>query len=221
MLRSKQIYLNEANIMFRLFHNTQNTIQNTLTEYSNHYIDWSRVSELLRSSTHKYSKEQLIARGFIAGCTAVSGFLGAYYNDEETTHYSSLKMAMAAAFLGFTVSHAMVISPLIYKRYVMSQECNALKNTIEELSKHDIFKSCKDNINSHLVAILELSLSEGKHSRASETWGKRKNLLNKMIEELKSNLESNTDNHEFWSQNTQDLISNLNKNRCTSGLRFK
>lgn len=72
-----------------------------LTEYSNHYLDWSRIGELVSSGVHRYSTNEMIARGKIIASTAISGFLAAYLNDKEKTNCSDFTAGIVAGILGF------------------------------------------------------------------------------------------------------------------------
>src|SRR5690606_38657383 len=97
--------------MFRFFHDEPNQLNlaNTLTALSGHYVDWSRVGELIKSGAHRYTSKELITRGLIVSCTAVSAYLGNYSNNEELTHCSNLAVSSAAGMIGFTLSHTVVI----------------------------------------------------------------------------------------------------------------
>ncbi|MBX3708263.1 MAG: hypothetical protein KIT56_03450 [Gammaproteobacteria bacterium] len=186
--------------MFRLFHNK-------LSEYSHHYIDWSRVGELLFSNHHHYTRDQLITRGIIIGFTAASAFIGYYLNDEETTGCSNMTICLANGLLGFTLSHATVIYPLVKKRYEMNQECLRLKDEIQKLANTQNNSPFNHTINATVDAILKISLSDDQHSRASETWGRRKNLLLKFSYMLAS---EETD-RSFLNQDAHSIVEYLNE----------
>ena len=149
---------------------------NKLTALSNNYIDWSRAAELIASGNHRYTHEQILIRSAIVATTAVSGFLGAYYNDSKKTQCSDLTIAIATSTLGFLLSHAYVAVPLINKRRKISQECDELIDEIKEKAK-GITTISHDALNQLLDKIVTLSLADEKAARASQTWGYRKRLL--------------------------------------------
>jgi hypothetical protein len=166
---------------------------NKLTEYTNHYIDWSRSAELLQSGRPGYNKEELLRQGILVLSTAMSAFLGAYFNDEEKTQCSNLTLSIAAGVLGCVVSHLIVIAPLIKKRYAMSKDCDQLAKTIELQLKNNqpaMSQQDRDTIHSMIKWISEKSLSDNQHARASQTWGTRRSLLSNLSKHL---AESNVD----------------------------
>lgn len=179
-----------------------------LTEVSRHYVDWSRIGELFQSGTHHYTVDQLVTRGVIIGFTAASSFLGYYLNDEEQTHCSNLTVSIAVGFLGFTLSHAVVIYPLIKKRWEMSAECSKLKSEIENYAAEINFPF-RENLDKAIKEIMKLSLTDDKAGRASQTWGKRLRLLNTLLETLKSDSER-MPSKEFWQRDTKDILGSLN-----------
>jgi hypothetical protein len=178
-----------------------------LTEYSNHYLDWSRIGELLKSGTHRYSKEELKVRGSIIAFTAVSAFLGAYFNDKEKTRCANLTVALAAGLLGFTVSHTVALYPLIKKRLEMKQDCLRLMKEIEIKMKNStsLSQAERHSIQAVLEGIITLSLSDTQHSKASQTWGRRKHLLTKVSEHLDRESYGNS----LWQGNVAAIIEKL------------
>src|SRR5580700_7758899 len=98
-----------------------------LTEYSNHYIDWSRAAELIQAGNHRYSKDELLARGSIVAITAVSAYLGAEANNPEKTNCSATTMAIILGVLAAVISHHFIaVLPLYRKRLEMSRECQQI-----------------------------------------------------------------------------------------------
>jgi hypothetical protein len=151
-----------------------------LTEFSNHYVDWSRIGELLKSGTHRYSKEELIVRGEIIAFTAASAFLGDHLNNPEKTGCTDLTISIAAGVIGFVVSHTVAISYLMSKRHEMSKECARLVTEIKvkmQEMQPPLSQLDYRSLNELIIDIQEVSLSDKSHSRASQTWGYRKNLL--------------------------------------------
>lgn len=178
------------------------------TEYSNHYIDWSRIGELFQSRNHRYSNGEILLRGCMIALTAVSAYLGAYMNNEEKTHCSTTMVSIAAGALGFSVIHAAVILPLIKKRYEMNKECEKLVNEIEfKIAKSDVLTLKYDAIHSVIQSVLELSLTDQAHGRASQTWGRRKNLLSK----ISAALDDHQMNAEFWKDDANAIIHKLSR----------
>lgn len=177
-------------------------IHNRLTELSNHYIDWSRVGELLQSTSHRYDKNQFLVRAFITSGVAVSAYLGYYFNNEEKTGCSNTIFSVATGFISFTFLHTIVVLPLIMKRHAMGQACARLVEDIRQLSENDVNLPFKNTIGQVVQEILEFSLSDAHHSRASETWGRRKNLL----EKFKSLLASSEVTHRQCLQEDKNII---------------
>jgi len=191
-------------------------IQSSLTAISNHYIDWTRVGELLQSGTHRYSKEELVPRGMIIGTIATSAFLGSHFNNVKYTRCSSLVVAIAAGVLGFVVSHYLVIRPLINKRKEISAACTKLKNDIEAYATTNNLPF-RDALDKTIQKIMRLSLTDEQAGRASQTWGKRLRLLKNLFETLQSNV---TD--DFWKQETSDIIDALeNKEQYNGPSHYK
>lgn len=156
-----------------------------LTEASNHYVDWSRVGELLHSN-HRYSSEELLTRFCIIAATALSAYAGAKLNDEDKTNLSDVTMATIGALAGFVISHGVVILPLIAKRKAMEHECAKLVMAITDdgIAKQ-LDESSAAKLKQIIDAILKLSLSTDRRGNASATWGKRKRLLENLSEIVK------------------------------------
>jgi hypothetical protein len=159
-----------------------------LTEYSNHYIDWSRAAELIQAGNHRYSKDELLARGSIVAITAVSAYLGAEANNPEKTNCSATTMAIILGVLAAVISHHFIaVLPLYRKRLEMSRECQQIIDEInQKLEKNEVNMSeaCKVHIRREIDTIMHLSLSDEKHGNASQTWGRRKRLLSELNEKL-------------------------------------
>lgn len=188
---------------------------NTLTAYSNHLIDWSRVGELLSSGTHRYTLKELAIRGVILGTTAVGGYQGYQWTDEGFGLNSCL-YSMAGCFIGFVVSHTAIIAPLILKRYQMSQACqshevealNALTLIKHLHPQHEVVNKMMSNVSEKIKMTKELTFSDDKHARASQTLGTRKTLMAKIACQINDDLNTLLKADEqtikkiaaFWSQ---------------------
>ena len=161
-----------------------------LTEYSKHYLDWSRIGELLKSGKHRYNKDELLIRGAIVATSAAAGFLAVSFNDVEKTKCSDLTVGLAAILLSFTLSHAIVIYPLVKKRYKMQQDCANLIDEIRSKTSNRV-PPITENENKVLQSLIEkisnLSLSDEQQARASQTWGMRKRLLGMINETVNEN----------------------------------
>lgn len=154
-----------------------------LTQFFGHYVDWSRVGELVGSGRHRYSRDELLVRAGIILSTAISGFLGAYFNDEEHTHCGSLTMGIVSSLAGFAISHAIVLYPLVSKRWAMSQECDDLVNQVEEkLNDNGYDEDTKKRVGEVISRIRQHSLSTDDHGNASQTWGWRKRMLGHLLD---------------------------------------
>lgn len=178
------------------------------TEYSNHFIDWSRVAELIYENNHHYTREQLIVRGAIIGITAVSAFLGAYMNDEEQSNHSSLTIGLAAGTLGFALSHTVIaVLPLMKKRLQIRQECENIINDIElKIKTTETLQPYHDAIHNVVKTIMAISLSDEHHARASQTWGRRKHLL----QQLSFVLEDNQLHNVLSQKDANEIVQTLN-----------
>jgi hypothetical protein len=177
---------------------------NKFTEYSNHYIDWSRIGELWASKSHQYSTRQLLDRGIIVAFTAVCGYLGNYYNEEEYSGCSNTAVTLATSLLGFTVSHAVIIIPLIQKRYAMQQECTQYRLAIEQIIAEPDCTYRKE-VGALMEIIMNTSLGDAKHAKASETWGHRKNTLKAVLYTC-----TNSKDPEFWKREPSLILDDLN-----------
>ncbi len=181
----------------------------TLTEASRHYLDWSRTAELLLSSTHRYSANEIITRGFILICTVIPAYLASKRSEQRS---SSIALTLAAGLSGFTLSHMLVLIPLIQKRREMKLECDAL---IEEIKKQPNFTKVSVKLTEVIAGIVNLSLSDDKHGRASQTWGERRALLANLLAELAP---QNFD-PAFWERKVNDIMQSLKQPNSTLTLR--
>lgn len=197
-----------------------------MTESSEHYLDWSRVGSLLQSKNYRYSNNDLLVRaGVIAG--VMSGGIIGYRQSNSHSYVNHSLWAMAGCFVGFVVSHSIVIAPLIHKRYVMSHDCKLLQEKIvHELSEHEKtfeadnkeeFNCIFENIKLLMNGIMGQSLSNELHGNASLTWGRRrKQLINlekalkeSILDFSKSDLTLN-ELSDFWKQEEETLLKSLN-----------
>jgi len=205
---------------------------NTLTKLSDYYIDWSRVGELFASNKHRYTWDQLIQRGMILASSAYGAYAG-YNRADNGFGLSSSLYSMAGCFIGFAVSHLLIIAPLIYKRHQMNQACMASQHeilaSIQTLSKLDPGNREITNLIVNIINLVDstnnISLSDENHANASQTWGRRKNLMEKINCRLKSDLKlacaTDLNSHidtltAFWSQDTQVIYDKLRENRLPS-----
>lgn len=86
---------------------------------------------------------------------------------------------------GFVVSHLIVILPLIQKRRAMEKQCDEIISRITtETNVFDI-KTAKKIIDLCNYIKNDFSLSDDKHGRASQTWGKRVALLSQLEKKLR------------------------------------
>lgn len=153
---------------------------NSMTKTSSYLVDWSRVGELAGSGTYRYTKDELLVRAGIVTATAVTASIFGWCNNPEKTGFSSTVMTMGGAALGFVASHAVVIYPLVKKRWVQREECNALIESIKSQSDSPKIAALIDHI-------LTCSRSDEKHSRASQTWGYRYRLLDRLYGLIQAN----------------------------------
>ncbi|WP_419419622.1 hypothetical protein ACNVED_14140 [Legionella sp. D16C41] len=196
----------------------------TLTQWSNYYIDWSRVGGLLRQGTHRYSWNELMQRGIILASIGAGGYAG-YNAANQNSAFMSGLYSMAGCFTGFVVSHLVVTAPLIYKRYQLSQECmeaqkvilNALQDLKDYLPNNENINQLIPVISTHVDTIMNMNLSKGERANASLTWGRRRTLLTNLAEKLKqdiievnnSNGDSLIDMKNFWSKDTALIAEDL------------
>ncbi len=152
-----------------------------MSSFFNYYLDFSRVGELVAANRHRYSNQEIAVRGGIVAATVASGLLGAYLNNPEKSGWGDFTLAAASALLGFVVSHTVVIVPLIQKRMKRASECEKIINEIRETMDHAGFSpSKKADVNQHIQVIMNTTLSDDRHSHASQTWGNRQRLLREL-----------------------------------------
>lgn len=193
------------------------SFSNTLTKMTNHYIDWSRVGNLVRSGTHRYSTQELVTRGSILAATAVSAFLGAYYNDEETTNRSDGMAALAAGLAGFVLSHTLVIASLIKKRCDASAECNKQIREINVILERINTPNVSAAVKAVIDHIQTMSLSNNNHSNASATWGRRLALLTRVKELL---LSPEGSKEEYWNGGLMTIMNKITEYTPTHRLNL-
>lgn len=157
-----------------------------LTKASSHYIDWSRIGELAASNSHQYSRDELLTRAGMITATGVLGYLAAAFNDEEKTGCTNMTMSLIGAGLGFVASHAVVIYPLVKKRLEMSESCKVLSREIlSKFKDSDQYtEENEEKLSGLIQEILSQSCADEAHSRASQTWGYRRRLMNNLNELL-------------------------------------
>jgi hypothetical protein len=211
------------------------SVANELTRLSGYLVDWSRVGELLAQGTHRYSQKELIQRGAIVAATGVGGIAGYYAAQlDEENHHRGL-YSMAGCFIGFVVSHSIVIVPLIQKRWNMNKECQVLEsnifNLLSQLNDYtrdtaQEHQSLISNITGMVANINKFNLADDKHAKASQTLGARKRMLENVYAKLNEdingleNSEKRNENllemHSFWSQNFNDVNQQLKNTQPTT-----
>lgn len=198
---------------------------NRLTKWSQYYVDWSRVGELISSGSHRYNLNEIFQRGFIISSTAAAGLI-AYTTHDEQSSLSRNTSTIAWSMAGFALSHTFVIFPLIYKRYQMSQDCLELETELLEClaplddSHCPLVQSFVNRIKKHCTAVMNHSLSDEKASKASQTLGRRKSLVHTLLEWVKLDIQAineGTENIETilkqWPEETEECIERLNNKK--------
>lgn len=163
-----------------------NSIKVSATRLFNHYVDWTRIAELIRSGAHRYTLLQLIPRVFILAATGYSSYVCSKPQQAQQLGSSRINGALIGAGIGFFISHAVVIAPLIYKRWKMSQQCLIHKKSILGKLKHleYSFTLSRDTADKYIELIKKLidkimneDQSTARRGNASKTWGVRKRKL--------------------------------------------
>ncbi|WP_035892869.1 hypothetical protein, partial [Legionella oakridgensis] len=199
---------------------------NALTARFHHLVDWSRVGELLASGRHRYTTRQLIERGVIIAATGAGAYMG-YNLADSGFGLGSALYSMAGSFVGFVLSHTVVIIPLIYKRYQMSQACSAAQeNILALLQDINHLEGDREKVSALIRTVsrvveetMTLNLSDEQHARASQTWGTRRALMEKISDKLSADfgrLHNAEDQdavldelNRFWSQEQSALHTAL------------
>lgn len=142
-----------------------------LNKISNYMLDWTRVGELLRSGQHHYSLSELIPRIFI----------GVFIIAPIVIHRTITWESSLQSLLCFVISHTIVISYLILKRYKMKSDCDEIIKSIK-------IKHCKCNYNNQKnrcqVCIKIDSIFSNVTTKSSAVWGYRKRKLTKLVGKL-------------------------------------
>lgn len=131
-------------------------------------IDWNRPGSLL-FSTHRYSAKELAERGAIIAATAICGYLA--WNLTESSGYAAL-----GASIGFIVSHAVTMYPLIQKRMQAKLDCNERRLELERQFTD------KDPLSQSISRVISLIMEHEASRSPSEIWGKRARLLSTLLE---------------------------------------
>ncbi|KTD54775.1 hypothetical protein [Legionella quateirensis] len=173
-----------------------------LTARSNYLIDWNRPGSLF-FGRHRYSLQEKIERGFVITSTAVMGFLT--WNASEQGGF--LPFAFGAS-LGFLISHTITMSPLIYKRIKAQWSCNDLITQINQ----KITQQEPDFI-TLVQSVCDDVLKSTNSAGPSATWGRRKRLLETLLEWL--NTEEKMDTVTETLKKT-DIIDLLDKREINS-----
>jgi len=196
---------------------------NKLTEKSDHLVDWSRVAELA-TTKHRYSRDEILIRACIVGFTAASAYAGWYLNRQRDPEkrMSGTSASILSSVIGFTVSHAVAIWPLIKKRIQARKDALTLSAklifNIETQEFDDL--NCRQKLRGLVADIMQLSLSDEKHSNASMTWGRRINLL----KSLHAYLELGEIDESYYLQTpSQQIIKHLHESPkpCDCGIEYK
>lgn len=213
-----------------------NSIAKKITEASGHYIDWTRVGELLASGNHHYTWEQLMTRAGIIMATLAGGYVFHHQQPLHTFGFSASANMATGALTGFFVSHLLVIAPLVHKRIILSRECQSLQKIIlQELEKmgdsnlsKEQSKQLIDVISAHIDYVMHYSLSTETRGNASQTWGYRKRLMVVMKEQVQENkkvLKGTVAEFEgivaFWSFSSEEVIKKLSEQHKNSDFKKK
>ena len=135
----------------------------------NYFIDFTRIGELVRSGRHRYSLKEIIVR-FIIVTATLSTF--AYQRCINP-------IVIMQSILCFSISHGIIILPLIMKRYHTYLFCT---NTIKELKRtqckcHELPKESEVQLCEICSKINTIMDAAATNDKASSTWGMRKRLL--------------------------------------------
>lgn len=185
----------------------------SLTEYSSHLLDWSRVASLLSSGTHRYSRKELIQRGFVVGSMLVGSGLAYSQCEEDDSLGIKGLYSMSGCFVGFVLSHVVVIWPLVKKRLEMRHDCLEAKEKI--LSYVSLLTDCpeqtelKDQIEAFIDNAMQLSLSTEKNAKASQSWGYRRRILLNLLELFEKQAMSFEELNDFWEENDGEMLEKL------------
>ena len=158
-----------------------------LTKKTGHYIDWTRIGERVAESSGfipSYSKEELQDRGIILLSTVASGLIAYGLRSEKESGFTTAAWTTLGALVGFTVSHAIIILPLIQKRRACEKRCLAINAALQELLLP--YLDINIHVQALITAIMALSLTSKQRGNASLTWGKRRGLLEKLLQNTKS-----------------------------------
>lgn len=167
------------------------TIGQRMNALTGNLIDWPRAFETvlpgsLMQSDQPISQQTLIRLG-IATFTSVCGFLGYAMNNEERSGLSNTTVALSSATLGLIFVHIPVIYNLVSKRREMQAACEQFKSNIEQLLGSNDLNTQQKKAHEVMKEIFNIQLP-----KASETWGKRKRLLETFYTCLKDgNFEDN------------------------------
>lgn len=200
---------------------------NSLTDLSGYYVDWSRVGELISQTKHHYTWQQLIERGAIVASTAYGAYKGYECAEDSSFGLNASLYSMAGCFVGFVVSHLVVIAPLIYKRHQRKIECDKTNKKIISLFSKLREIDCDNEAITTLITTLgevvkvalNINLSDEKHARASQTWGRRSALMEKIKIKLNDDFGLLVSSHDredtlvklsnFWHQEPSNLFEVL------------
>jgi len=185
-------------------------IANKLTAFTNYSVDWSGIGRLFKSGTHHYTWEEKAIRVGMVAFSAMTGFLGAYFNNAEKTKCTSLTIGILSAALGFYIAHRVVLDAKIAKRKRLYNDSETISARIRDTlnTRESPLSQFQLNfINDLICHIKNISLSDEHSSRATETLGRRKRLLTN----LESNLENYINSNDFWDSMFEDIAENLNQ----------
>lgn len=186
-------------------------ITKKLSNIFNNFVAFTRIGNLLFTS-HRYSTKELTDRAFILASTATMGYLGSRKEVTDSLNCPAVVGVAAGLATGFTISHAVVIAPLIHKRMQFRQNCEQTKTKIIELldreeswwgdsfstKQHREFKTC---ILKEIEYIYKVDYSTDKRANSSLTWGKRarrlEELYNKLLREAAEELKDMSDGRTF------------------------
>jgi hypothetical protein len=185
-------------------------LRDFLTAQSNYLIDWNRAGSLFFSN-HHYSLQEKLERGFVITSTAVMGFLT--WNATEQGGF--LPFAFGAS-LGFLISHTITMSPLIYKRLVAQWSCTDLIDQINQKITHQ-----EPDFITLVQSVCDDVLKSTNNTSPSATWGRRKRLLETLLEWLNTEEKMDTITETLKKADIVDLLDQREIPPSSSANHFK
>ncbi len=149
---------------------------NRLTAATGNMLDASRIGNLV--GNHTYSKKEIIDRAIVGASIVLGGFLAYRANNGRlnSTIVSNTSAATLGLVVGLVLGHIPVIYSIIHKRYTMKKEFEQLTN--ETHANATTFNISKELVTKVIDQLKLCTLADAKHSSASQTLGRRNNILN-------------------------------------------